>query len=165
MTLHCASGVFLVALAAPLQVEQLVLWVAALLGLIYVLRLIRLARDGIVYALRGVVLSGIVGAVLAVLVSRETGNQDAAAIVGVLAAVASAQLIPARSRYIPKRVRRATIAKFEATGQKYDPKIHDLDHIVPFARGGGHSTDNLRVVDRRKNRSRGKKLPGLRDVL
>lgn len=165
MGLYSSPTLYLPAFVVSLQIEQLVLWVAAVLALIYVLRIIRLARDGIIYAIRGLLSSGIIGAGLAFLVLRETGNQETAAVVAILSGVAAAQLTPARSRYIPKRVRRAAIAKFEATGQKYDSKVHDLDHIVPFARGGGHTVDNLRVVDRRKNRSRGKKMPGIRDVL
>jgi len=65
-----------------------------------------------------------------------------------------------RKRYIPRSERRKAIARFEyKTGHKYNPRIHDLDHTVPFAKGGSNTADNLRVVERDKNRAKGAKSP------
>mgnify|MGYP001580268648 CR=1 FL=1 len=65
-----------------------------------------------------------------------------------------------RSRYVPRAERREAIARFEReTGQKYDPRQHDIDHTVPFSRGGNNAAENLRVVPRSKNRSKGARSP------
>jgi hypothetical protein len=70
---------------------------------------------------------------------------------------------PSRKRYIPKALRREVIARFEQKGGKFDPQRHELDHIVPFSKGGDHSLTNLRVIEKSINRSRGSKMPKLRD--
>lgn len=69
-----------------------------------------------------------------------------------------------RSRWIPVAKRRKAIAKWETrTGKRFDPKTYEIDHIVPFARGGWHTGDNLRVVRRDANRRKGGKEPTLED--
>ena len=40
----------------------------------------------------------------------------------------------------------AALRKRIKLGGKYDPKRHDIDHIVPISRGGSHTGDNLRVL-------------------
>ena len=55
-----------------------------------------------------------------------------------------------RSRYIPKATRRAVIAR-DLKGEKFNPQKHHVDHVWPFARGGSHTTDNLRVIGKKKN--------------
>jgi hypothetical protein len=65
-----------------------------------------------------------------------------------------------RSRYIPASVKRKAKAEFELrTGKKFNSRKHEYDHEVPFSRGGSHTTDNLRVVEKKKNRSKGAKSP------
>lgn len=65
-----------------------------------------------------------------------------------------------RSRHIPASVKRRRVAEYELrTGKKYNPRRDELDHDVPFARGGSHTEDNLRVVEKRKNRKKGSKSP------
>jgi len=65
-----------------------------------------------------------------------------------------------RSRWIPTATRRKVIELFERkTGAKYDPRVHHIDHKVPFAKGGGHTLENLRVVDHRINRKKAGKMP------
>jgi hypothetical protein len=79
---------------------------------------------------------------------------------GVVAALIVMSRMPGRSRHIPKSVRRKKIAEFEyRTGKKFNPRKHELDHEVPFSRGGSHTDDNLRVVEKRKNRAKGAKSP------
>ena len=69
-----------------------------------------------------------------------------------------------RSRRIPEARRRRTIEKWETrTGQKFDPKTHEIDHIVPFAKGGWHTPDNLRVMRKDANRRKGHREPSLAD--
>jgi hypothetical protein len=69
---------------------------------------------------------------------------------------------PRNDRRIPTKIRRAVIAR-DLKGERFDPKLHDIDHIVPFSKGGDHSEKNLRVVDRSTNRRRGAKMPKFRD--
>lgn len=62
---------------------------------------------------------------------------------------------PPPGRRIPKAERRRAIARFEAkTRQKYDPQKHDIDHVVPYSKGGNSRGRNLRVIDRGENRSK-----------
>lgn len=67
---------------------------------------------------------------------------------------------PSRKRGTKAQVRRRVIAKWVAsTGKKYDSRTHEIDHIVPFAKGGGETEDNLRVIEKKANRSKGAKSP------
>jgi hypothetical protein len=68
-----------------------------------------------------------------------------------------------RSRYIPKATRRAVIAR-DLKGEKFDPQKHHVDHVWPFARGGSHTADNLRVLEKKKNLQKGAKRPRMRDM-
>jgi hypothetical protein len=79
---------------------------------------------------------------------------------GIVAALIVNQTMPGRSRHIPTSVRRRKIAEYELrTGKKFNPRRHELDHEVAFSKGGSHTEDNLRVVEKRKNRSKGAKSP------
>lgn len=69
---------------------------------------------------------------------------------------------PSNSRRIPAKVRREVIAR-DLKGEPFDPNVHDIDHIVPFSKGGDHTVENLRVVHRSENRRRGAKMPTLKD--
>jgi Flp pilus assembly protein TadB len=74
--------------------------------------------------------------------------------------VIALQLQRRRKRYIPRSERRRAIARFEyKTGRKYNPRIHEIDHIVPFSKGGSNTADNLRVVERGMNRAKGARSP------
>ena len=68
-----------------------------------------------------------------------------------------------RSRVIPKATRRAVIER-DLKGEKYDPQKHHIDHVWPFSKGGSHTTDNLRVVEKKTNLQKGAKRPRLRDM-
>jgi 5-methylcytosine-specific restriction endonuclease McrA len=68
-----------------------------------------------------------------------------------------------RSRYVSKSTRRAVIAR-DLKGERYDPTKHHVDHVWPFARGGSHTADNLRVIEKKKNLQKGAKRPKLRDM-
>jgi hypothetical protein len=71
-----------------------------------------------------------------------------------------------RSRWIPAATRRRVIEKWERkTGKTFDSTIYELDHKIPFAKGGWHTLDNLRVVKRNVNRKKGYQEPGLGDWL
>jgi hypothetical protein len=104
---------------------------------------------------------------IAVIPSHGYTVQDAALFSMFVGTTAAFVLIrpPRTGRGIPKSVRRNVIARYEATGKKFDPKLHDMDHIVPFSKGGDHSEENLRVVDRSTNRRRGAEMPKFRDLI
>ena len=70
-----------------------------------------------------------------------------------------------RPRKIPKHIRRAVIqAHVKRTGS-FDPKAEEIDHMVAFSKGGGHTKDNLWVVTKNFNRGKGNKMPMLEDWL
>jgi hypothetical protein len=71
-----------------------------------------------------------------------------------------------RSRKIPVRTRRAVIEGHEAvTGRPFDPTVEEIDHMLPFKKGGGHTKDNLWVVARKVNRAKGDATPMLEEWL
>ena len=71
---------------------------------------------------------------------------------------------PNRNRRIPRGVRQAVIAR-DLRGVSFDANLHEIDHIVPFSKGGDHSVENLRVIPRADNRRRGAQMPKLRDLM
>lgn len=132
--------------------------------LVYFLKVLRGARAGILWNLDLLARAYLVFLLMFVLALALGRTQTEAALFGVVMAAFVIMGSRKRSRYIPKRVRRKAIARFEAeTGERYDSRIHHLDHIVPFSRGGGQTEDNLRVVPKGKNLRKGRKLPRLRD--
>lgn len=63
---------------------------------------------------------------------------------------------PRRRRGMTAETKRRVIAKWQyETGKKYNAQKYEIDHIVPFSDGGSDSEDNLRVIERRRNRSKG----------
>jgi hypothetical protein len=79
---------------------------------------------------------------------------------GFIAMLLADRQFPSRSRFVRKTVRRDVIARYERrTGQRYDPSLHELDHIIPHAKGGDNAGYNLRVTTKKENRSKGKKSP------
>ncbi len=71
---------------------------------------------------------------------------------------------PKQHRRIPTDVRRIVIARdLTSKGLKWDARKYHIDHVVPFSRGGDNSVRNLRVIEKEKNLSKGRKMPGLRD--
>ena len=68
-----------------------------------------------------------------------------------------------RSRYISKATRRAVIER-DLKGEEFDSEKYHVDHVWPFSRGGSHTVDNLRVIERKKNLQKGAKRPRMRDM-
>lgn len=68
-----------------------------------------------------------------------------------------------RSRYVSASTKRAVIAR-DLKGEEYDSSKHHIDHVWPHARGGSNTSDNLRVIEKKKNLQKGAKRPGLRDM-
>jgi hypothetical protein len=71
---------------------------------------------------------------------------------------------PERKRRIPTHVRRAVIER-DLKGAPFDPSLHQIDHIVPFSKGGDNSLCNLRVVAKTENLRRGARMPRLKDLI
>ncbi len=106
------------------------------------------------------ILVGLVFLGVVTYLQQKGSTPETAFLGGVIAALVLNGFVPNRSRYIPKSERRMAIGRFESeTRQKYDPQLHDLDHIVPFSKGGSNTADNLRVTTQRENRSKGAKSP------
>jgi hypothetical protein len=77
---------------------------------------------------------------------------------GIIAGLIVVTRTRSRNRYVPAAVKRKARAEFELrTGKKFNSKKHEYDHGVPFSRGGSHTADNIRVVEKSRNRSKGRK--------
>jgi hypothetical protein len=98
---------------------------------------------------------------VAVFIAVQLGRQQLEPILwGVVAGFVVFMKTKPRGRYISASVRRRRKAEYELrTGKKFNPRKIEYDHDVPHARGGGSTEDNIRVVEKRKNRSKGAKSP------
>lgn len=147
-------------------------WIIFIVGAVvclYWLRALRLARQGARLFLRNLARAVLAfGAVMLILtaIRLQTRLQPAQEqiIAGVVALVFFVRLQGRkRTRYIPKAMRRAVIAR-DLKGEKFDPEKHHIDHVWPFSRGGSHTTDNLRVIEKKRNLRKGAKRPRMRDM-
>jgi len=113
-------------------------------------------RENFLHNLRSMVVSGVVGFGVYFWLGGVGWEPPEAFVAGLFAAVITDRVLPGRSRYIPRRERRKAIADHEAeTGERFNRRIHELDHQIPFSKGGSNTADNLRVVRRRENRAKG----------
>jgi hypothetical protein len=71
---------------------------------------------------------------------------------------------PRRSRTIPAHIKREVINR-DLKGVEFDPKLHHIDHIVPYSLDGDHSPENLRVIPKVENLRRGARRPKLKELL
>lgn len=124
-----------------------------------VLYALHLRREAIRNALRGLAITSLVFMIALAYGNSAGWSRQESFIAAILAALVVAGFVRKRSRYIPRSERRKVIARYESTGQKFSPRIHEIDHIVPFSKGGSNIADNLRVVRRHENRSKGAKSP------
>lgn len=121
---------------------------------------IRRRREGIRYRLGRVILVELAYLTVAFLLLAVGQNPVVAILAGFVCALLVDRRTPARSRYIPRSERRKAIARWELrTGRKFNPRLYHVDHVVPFAKGGSSTADNLQVMERRKNLSKGAKSP------
>jgi hypothetical protein len=142
----------------PSQSSSPLLIVIAIIAAFPILLGIRRRREGIRYRLRRIII--VEGAYLGLsLILLQAGRPPIEALLaGVAAALVADTFIKRRSRYIPAAVRRNLRAEYEMrTGKKFNSKKYELDHKVPFSRGGSHTEDNLRVLAKSHNRSKGAK--------
>lgn len=146
-----------------------IIFIVAAVVCLYWLRALRLAREGARLFLRNVAQAVIVFcAVMMVLTAARLQTRlrpsQEQVIAGVVALICFGSWQgKKRSRYIPKAVRRAVIAR-DLKGEKFDPEKHHIDHVWPFSKGGSHTADNLRVVEKKKNLRKGAKRPRMRDM-
>lgn len=147
-------------------------WIIFVVGAVvclYWLRALRLAREGARLFLRSILKAIVLfAALIAVFTAMrpQTGLQPSQeqVIAGFVALVFFGRLQgKKRSRYIPKATRRAVIER-DLKGEKFDPEKHHVDHVWPFSRGGSHTTDNLRVIEKKRNLRKGAKRPRMREM-
>ena len=87
-------------------------------------------------------------------------EQPKALLIALLAGIIlGSKFRPRHSRYISRRDRRKVVAEFERSGERYDPKKHEIDHVIPYSRGGGNTADNLKVISKAKNRAKSNRSP------
>jgi len=98
-------------------------------------------------------------AIVGVIALKFTDPKTAILVALLVYAVILVRWRPRHSRYVSRRDRRKVIARFEKSGECYDPKKHEIDHIVPHSRGGMSTADNLKVIPRAANRSKSAKTP------
>lgn len=146
-------------------VDWIILAIGAL-ACLYWLRALRLAREGVRLFLQNVAFASLAFiACQVVLAGMQVPHNTAVALSGLAALVVFGvrRQRLRRSRYIPAGVRRAVIAR-DLKGEEYDPTRHHVDHVWPFSKGGSHTADNLRVIDKKRNLKKGAKRPRLRDM-
>ena len=145
------------------QTLDLIVAGSGVLVVVYVVRCVYAAREGIRWTLLAI-LRGLAGYSFAAMVMVALRlPQEQIVLGGYLAAAIFVATTKRRSRYIRKTVKRRVIAKHVARGGTYDPDEHHIDHTFPFSRGGSNTEDNLRVIPRKKNLKKGAKLPSLLD--
>jgi len=140
--------------------SRLLYLIIAIVGFFVLVVALRRRREAIRYAIRRAFLAEAAYLLVVYFMVQAGRTTMEALLAGVLCGVIVNQMVPSRSRHIPASVRRRKIAEFELrTGQKFNPRKHELDHEVPFSRGGSHTEDNLVVTEKKKNRSKGAKSP------
>ena len=147
-------------------------WIIFIVGAVvclYWLRALRLARQGARLFLRNLATAVLAFCTLmlvltAIRLQTRLQPSQEQIIAGVGALIFFSRLQgKKRPRYIPKATRRAVIER-DLKGEKFDPEKHHIDHVWPFSKGGSHTTDNLRVIEKKKNLRKGAKRPRMRDM-
>jgi hypothetical protein len=117
-------------------------------------------REAIAHAIRGTIIAAACAGVAFYLLWKAGLSPMAAYISALVVGVLIRRGEPRRSRYVSARAKRQTIANFEKkTGKTFNRRIHEIDHKLPHSRGGGNAEDNLQVLTKKKNRSKGAKWP------
>jgi len=116
-------------------------------------------REAIAHAIRGTLIASAC-AVAAFLLLWKGGLTPLAAYISALVVgVLIRRAEPRRSRHVSASAKRQAIAKFEKeTGKTFNKRIHEFDHVLAHSRGGGNADDNIQVLTKKKNRSKGAKV-------
>jgi hypothetical protein len=159
-------------LNAPLHItgnptiDWIIFGVGALFCL-YWLRALRLAREGARLFILNLVKAVVVFVMITALRIRgETPSQTSARqVIALIVAILCFGRFRKRrrSRYIPTQTRRAVI-KRDLKGERFDPRLHHIDHVWPFSKGGSNTSDNLRVIGKEENLRKGAKRPRMREL-
>ncbi|MGH9671057.1 MAG: hypothetical protein ACRD3A_13210 [Terriglobales bacterium] len=116
--------------------------------------------EAIRHALRRLIACALAASLTLLGLTAVNMRQQEALIIGGIVGVVMFAAFPKRRRYVRRSERKKAIARFEReTGKRYNPRLHELDHEVPFSRGGSSTADNLRVIGKRANRRKGARLP------
>jgi hypothetical protein len=142
-----------------------IVFIAGALFCLYWLRALHLAREGARRFLWNLAIAALIFFICRLVLTRTPMRGDYAFFISVLIplTVFYRRASVRRSRHIPVSVRRAVVAR-DLKDTEYDPSKHHVDHVWPFARGGSHTTDNLRVIEKKKNLKKGAKRPRMRDM-
>ena len=150
------------------SVGWIILFIVGAIPCLYWLRALRLARDGARLFLLNLLQAGTVFAFsMAFLTKTQLRSPEPQIFSGILALVWFKkwrwQAKANRSRHIPKTIRQAVIER-DLKGERFDPQRHHIDHVWPFALGGSHTTDNLRVIEKRRNLQKGAARPRMKEM-
>ncbi len=131
---------------------------------LYFLKAIRLARDTARQVLRLFIAGVVLGLVFYLSRGRLGGDTPQAD--GIAFGILALLFLPRRkrSRHIPAKIKCEVIARGLKSGEKYNPQKHHIDHKWAFSRGGGHTLDNLRLIEKEQNLRKGAKRPGVWDM-
>lgn len=139
----------------PLTSHEFLTFVCILVA-IPILAGINRRREGILYLVRKVVLGEVVYLGVTFITVKMGRTPLEALLAGLVAALAVYLFYKPRSRHVPASVKRRARAEFELrTGKKFNRRKHEYDHDVAFSRLGSHTSDNIHVMEKRKNRSKG----------
>jgi len=68
-----------------------------------------------------------------------------------------------RPRRPPKPLQRKVIERHIRLTGSYDPSREHIDHVYPFAKGGGHTLDNLHIIPKEQNQRKRDQDPSAMD--
>jgi len=147
---------------------EAILFALFLFACIYWVRALHLAREGAGFILQNLIHAAIVFVVAFFLfgaAQRQTNmlQEQRVVFAGLIALVFLIVEGKTRSRHIPRSIRKAVIAR-DLKGARFNPRKHHIDHVWPFSRGGSHTSDNLRVMNKKENMKKGSKRPRFRDM-
>src|SRR5487761_66833 len=126
----------------------------------FVLTGIRRRREAIRLAFRRAIITEMCYFAAVVLFAKAGAAPLEAVLAGLVAAFMADRFIPSRSRYVKRSERKKAIARYESkTKRKFNRRIHHIDHVVPFSKGGGGTADNLQVLERKENLAKGSRTP------
>lgn len=140
-------------------------WVIAAFLIFYVVSVAIRMREGIGYILRVLLIAFVSYWIARAVLPAFHAEPQWIPFLSLAAAFIVLFMIPQRSRYVRKGVRRKVIERHIRRGGTFDPKEHEIDHVVAFSIFGGNTAENLRVLPRKANRRKGKKMPKLTDLL